>query len=538
VTKLIIVPIGEAGRERFKQSKLKAVQAAISEPLQESPDAWELEELVRKVRQAIDPTRIALEERLLGTRQPFQILKSLSRGNGARLFLAEATLPPNRTVVIKAIEKSSSRWEFYESLRDSAKITDLPNVVPLYTADLTGVPAHYVMRFVPDGSLRKLLEKSGKQKWDRVQQILLKLGRAVASARERGLLSRFYFDLRPSHILLEQWEGNIEPFLSFVGRDTEQRGTRLIGSLRNGEFDHADEEEALAYVLPEQLGPIAGPSVSPQVCDVYLLGLIGYQMLTGKLPAPPDTTNLGDDEADVTMRFPHRQLLCLPSDLREPWSDRHYLAVVIEKMIAISPWDRFPDIRSALSALEHPKIFALDQVRASYMRSGSRDKFFKSFYARFFDRCPEMQPLFSSLGKRLGESARWRRQTEMVDSAISILFSHFAEEAGWPTGADRRARTSTILSYFAGRHQEVLDKKAKAIGLTVDPAWFDAFVESLADSACASSLELSGRNRLLLGELWRQVLRPGSDAMKQSHATAARSEPAPSDTHSPLPEVR
>ncbi len=394
--------------------------------------------------------------------------------------------------------------------------------MPLYSADLTAVPAHYVTRFVSGGSLAALLEKTGKLQWDRVQQILVKLGRAVESAREKGLLNRFYFDLRPSHILIERWGQIFEPFLSFIGRDTEQRGASLVQHLRELEQDEADKREAFAYILPEQLGMTKGPVVSPEISDAYLLGLMGYHMLTGALPEPPDTANLGDDDETVAARFPKRELFDKESGKEwVEWSDWQYFAVVIEKLIAIDPRDRFPDYKSAMWALEHPKLYTLQRVRDSYKRCAIPDQFFSGFYSRFFERCPEAKPLFSSLGKKLDEGARWRRQKGMVDSAVLMLFSYFAEVAEQQTIAEEYRQDSTILSYFARRHADVLASKAGRKGLKVAPEWFDEFVDSLAESACISD-RLSGddRSRLLLREQWRQVLKPGSDYLKRSHEVA------------------
>lgn len=517
--KLIIVPIGADGSEQLTKSKLSEIQAAakLSEPLPDDPDPskWPdkaLDTLVKEIYRSIDPTRVALEDKLAS--QPFAILKSLGRGSGTRLYLAETTMPPQRQVVVKAVEESSSRWEFYRSLRDAAEITDLANVVPLYTADLSSVPAHYVTRFVSGGSLRGYLERAGKLQWDRVQQVLLKIGKAVQSARQKGLLNRFYFDLRPSHILVEQWGPAIEPFLSFVGRDINQRGVSLVKQLGAPEEMTADQREAFAYLLPEQLGMTKESVVSAEVSDAYLLGLMGYQMLTGAVPKPPDTSNLTDDEDDVTRRFPDRVLFDKEHGGQwTEWSDWHFFAVVIERMISIAPRNRFPDCDAALWALEHPRFHTLRQVRESYKRCGPADEFFKSFYDNFFAAAPEARPLFSRLGKR-DDSTNWQRQKKLVDSTVSLLFSYFADAAG--SLASGEDQDSMSLAYFAARHKEVLDSKADKIGLTIDPAWFDQFVESLIDSACGPARPQDS-DQCLIREQWRQVLRPGSDFLRKSH---------------------
>ena len=92
--KLIIVPIGDDGGKSLGESKLSAIQAVcpISDPLPENPDEWPIEGIVKNIRRAIDPTRVALEEKLVN--QPYSILKSLTRGHETRLYLAETTMPP------------------------------------------------------------------------------------------------------------------------------------------------------------------------------------------------------------------------------------------------------------------------------------------------------------------------------------------------------------------------------------------------------------------------------------------------------------
>lgn len=142
-----------------------------------------------------------------------------------------------------------------------------PNVVVVHDFCLSGEEAYLVMELCEGGSLADELSRDGKLAFDRVADVLEAVGAAVGAAHEAGIVHR---DLKPANILLSRGAVKVADFgLASLSEDDPSPG--LTG-------DHAVGTPH--YMSPEQA---QGRPADPR-SDVYGLGVIAYEMLTGFVP--------------------------------------------------------------------------------------------------------------------------------------------------------------------------------------------------------------------------------------------------------------
>ena len=218
---------------------------------------------------AADPLRAALE-RALGTQ--YDIQRLLGRGGMGAVYLArERAL--ERAVAIKVLPPevaagADSRERFRREARTAAKLTH-PNIVPLHTfGDVEGM-LYFVMGYVKGESLAERMRREGKLPEEDVRRILGELADALDYAHRQGVIHR---DIKPDNILLEDETGR--PMLTDFGvAKARASGTTLTEAGAVVGTPH--------YMSPEQA---SGARDLDGRSDLYSLGVMGYQMLSGRLP--------------------------------------------------------------------------------------------------------------------------------------------------------------------------------------------------------------------------------------------------------------
>jgi serine/threonine protein kinase len=203
----------------------------------------------------------------------YVIKSELGRGGMATVYRA---FDPNfsREVAIKVLPREmlhdpQFRARFEREIKMVAAL-EHPNIVPVYDVGEEDGQPFFVMRYMNGGSLSDLIEQ-GKFSVEDTARIVDKIARALAYAHKKGVIHR---DLKPDNILFDD---NAEPFISDFGiAKLTEAGGSLTGSGVIG---------TPAYMSPEQAqgGEVDGRS------DVYGLGVIVYQMLSGQQPYSADT---------------------------------------------------------------------------------------------------------------------------------------------------------------------------------------------------------------------------------------------------------
>jgi streptogramin lyase len=215
----------------------------------------------------------------IGTRLAgYRIEEVLGRGGMSVVYLAE-DLALGRKVALKlmAPELAQDR-RFRERFRLESRLAaslDHPNVIPIYEAGEAEGLLFIAMRYVDGTDLRALLGREAPLEPERALAILTQVAEALDAAHTRGLVHR---DVKPSNVLLSDTGEREHAYLADFGLtrtaaapDTPAEGSRITGT--------AD------YMAPEQVVEgVAGPPA-----DVYSLGCVLYQCLTGRTPYPHES---------------------------------------------------------------------------------------------------------------------------------------------------------------------------------------------------------------------------------------------------------
>lgn len=184
----------------------------------------------------------------------------------------------NRTVALKVISMGvADPSEFIERFRveaEAAASLQHPNIIALYEIGQDEGLHFFSMRFAEGGSLADRLERQGPPGTREAADLLCKLARAVHYAHQRGVLHR---DIKPSNVLLDA-QG--EPLLSDFGLaklvERDSQLTRTMAVLGTP-----------SYMSPEQAD---GRGTLTVAADVYGLGAVLYELLTGRPPFTGGTT--------------------------------------------------------------------------------------------------------------------------------------------------------------------------------------------------------------------------------------------------------
>lgn len=222
----------------------------------------------------------ALEEQLRQELQPsLELGRLLGRGSAAYVYVArEPAL--RRLVALKVLSPDlaghrTARLRFEREAQSAARIPH-PNVVAVYrVGSLSNDLPYLVMQYVRGRSLAERLKGEGRFEVAEVRRILTDVAAALASAHRRRIVHR---DVKPANVLYEEETSRV--FLTDFG---------IAAILTSGD-EMPQHLTTVGHVVgdpryrsPEQL---RGEEVT-ELADVYGLGLLGYELLTGESPFGP-----------------------------------------------------------------------------------------------------------------------------------------------------------------------------------------------------------------------------------------------------------
>jgi serine/threonine protein kinase len=226
---------------------------------------------------------MATDARIGTTIAGYRIESVLGRGGMGVVYLAEQA-SPRRKVALKVLPGEQAadpafRERFIRE-SDAAAAIEHPNIVPIHQAGEQGGVLFIAMRYVEGMDLRSVLEREGPLPAERVVSIVEQVADALDAAHEAGLVHR---DVKPGNVLVGRGD---HAYLTDFG--LFKRPDRATSLTRTGQF-----MGTVDYVAPEQ---IRGEPVDGRA-DVYSLGCLLYECLSGKPPFPSDL--------DVTGLYAH-----------------------------------------------------------------------------------------------------------------------------------------------------------------------------------------------------------------------------------------
>jgi predicted Ser/Thr protein kinase len=259
----------------------------------------------------------------------FEIRSVLGQGGMGVVYLAQ-DVRLHRPVALKfprfsGDEAARDRGRFLREARVAATLCHR-NICPIYDlGEAAGIP-YIVMPLVRGKSLRERL-RTGRPSVHEAVELVRKVALAVGEAHRHGIVHR---DLKPGNIMID--EQNEPVVMDFGLAHLNEQGARLT---RTG-----DVLGTPAYMPPEQFD--AQPGRAGPASDVYSLGVILFELLTGTLPFQGDRLSLACQVA--TMEPP------APS-LRRPGLDLR-LDPVCLRALSKEPGDRWPSMQALVDALD------------------------------------------------------------------------------------------------------------------------------------------------------------------------------------------
>lgn len=210
----------------------------------------------------------------------YKILDIIGRGGMSKVYTA-IQMPLNRIVVVKEMSKSSS-GEYRKRFKNEALITaglEHPNIVAIYDYFSVGQASYLVMQYVDGVSLADVIENETPLHPVVAGLIAREICLAISHAHRNNIIHR---DIKPTNVLISK-EGHVKITDFGVAKDATARDLTSAGTLIG----------TPCYMSPEQA---MGKRLSAQ-SDVFSIGIVLYEMLTGKKPF------WGESAEDITARI-------------------------------------------------------------------------------------------------------------------------------------------------------------------------------------------------------------------------------------------
>jgi arabinogalactan oligomer/maltooligosaccharide transport system substrate-binding protein len=264
----------------------------------------------------------------------YHILEQLGEGGMATVYKAFDTRLET-DVAVKVIRTDKFTPEvlaralkrFEREAKALARLTH-PNIVKVIDfGEYEGSP-YLVMPFLPGGNLKQYIRERGRLSWQDVARLLLPIAQALEFAHSQGVIHR---DVKPANILLTQ---SGQPMLTDFGvaKVVEEEATvDLTGT--------AAAVGTPEYMAPEQ----TGKNIDHRV-DIYALGIVFYEMLTGRRPYEADTPlAVLIKQASEPLPRPSQFVPGLPDKVEK----------MLLKALAKRPQDRYQTMNEFAMAIEN-----------------------------------------------------------------------------------------------------------------------------------------------------------------------------------------
>ncbi len=244
----------------------------------------------------------------------------------------------NRKVAVKIMRDDMAADEEFRSTfcseAHAVAMLSHPNIVGVYDVSHSDEIEYIVMELVDGITLRQYMDRRGALQWREVLHFTRQIARALAHAHERGIIHR---DIKPQNILmLRDGMVKVEDFgIAALENEAHESDGQAIGSIH--------------YIAPEQ----ARGELPDARSDLYSLGIVMYEMLTGQKPYEGETIGeIAVQHMNANPKAPHELVKDVPAELER---------ITLKAMCA----DMDQRYQSAGALLEDLEAFIQDQLKAA-----------------------------------------------------------------------------------------------------------------------------------------------------------------------------
>src|SRR5919205_113053 len=276
---------------------------------------------------------------LVGTRLGgrYRLEARIGQGGMSTVYRAlDQTL--QRRVAIKLLHReiASDSDQLERFRREARAVAQLshPHIVGVIDAGEDENRPYIVFEYVEGETLKDRIRRLGRLPVDEAVACAIEIGRALEAAHAQRLVHR---DVKPQNVLIDR-EGRAKVTDFGIARSMEAKGLTATGRVL-GTTDYVSPEQALGHQVTEQ-------------SDIYSLGIVLYEMLTGETPFNADT------QVAVAMKHVRDPL---PDVQRRRPEISASLARVVERATAKETQNRYQDVSQMVRDLE--EVLAIEAAR-------------------------------------------------------------------------------------------------------------------------------------------------------------------------------
>ena len=258
----------------------------------------------------------------------YEIIERIGEGGMADVYRAQDVVD-NRTVAVKILKKEfAENEEFLRRFRNESKaiaVLSHPNIVKIFDVGFSERIQFIVMEYIDGITLNSYMEQEGPLDWRDAVHYILQILRALQHAHSKGIVHR---DIKPQNIMMLP-DGTIKVMdfgIAKFAREDGKTGTdKAIGTVH--------------YISPEQ----ARGGVTDAKSDIYSVGVMFYEMLTGKKPFDTDNpVSIAVMHMQAEVPLPHLTRPDIQTGLEE----------IILKAMQKDPKDRYQSAREMMDDIE------------------------------------------------------------------------------------------------------------------------------------------------------------------------------------------
>ena len=283
----------------------------------------------------------------------YEIIKSIGEGGMANVYLAHDELL-DRDVALKVLRGDLENNEKFirRFQREAKSVSALshPNIVEMYDVGEDNGSHYIVMEYIEGKTVKQLLKKRGNLTVSEAVDIMLQLTDGIAHAHDSYIIHR---DLKPQNIMIQE-DGQIK--ITDFG---------IAMALNSTQLTQTNSVMGSVHYLPPEQAAGKGSTIK---CDIYSMGILFYELLTGILPFK------GDNAVEIALKHMKDPL---PSVRKQNSNIPQSVENIIIKATAKNPKNRYNDVKEMyrdLKACMEPDVMNQERFVYKYPEHETEEK--------------------------------------------------------------------------------------------------------------------------------------------------------------------